>query len=264
MDLQKGGHRPSIDFRAVAVNAIDLAQSAGYPVLQLESVTRVYGSGATAVRAMDDVSFALRSSEIVALVGRSGSGKTTLLQMAGAIDHPTTGRVLHNGQDLAKLGTAALATLRRRHIGFVFQFFNLIPGLSAEDNVALVARLDGVRRAHARERARELLEVVGLKHRRDHLPSQLSGGEQQRVAIARALINRPRLILADEPTGNLDQAAGQSIVEVLTQTALRYGTSLLIVTHDRRLIPHTHHTLTMTDGRLHHEAGRRTISPAIG
>ncbi len=234
------------------------------PVLCLESVSRVYGSGPAAVHALRAVSFTLARSEIVMLVGPSGSGKTTLLQMAGAIDRPTSGRVLHDGQDLGELTAAQLTILRRRHVGFVFQFFNLVPGLSAEENVALVARLDGTPRARARARARELLGLMGLERRREHLPSQLSGGEQQRVAIARALMNRPRLILADEPTGNLDRAVGESIVELLTETASRQGAGLLIVTHDSRLIPRAHHTLTMTDGNLRVEAGERAGAPAIG
>jgi putative ABC transport system ATP-binding protein len=234
------------------------------PVLCLESVGRVYGSGPAAVHALREVSFTLARSEIVMLVGPSGSGKTTLLQMAGAIDRPTSGRVLHDGQDLGELTAAELTILRRRHVGFVFQFFNLVPGLSAEENVALVARLDGTSRARARARARELLGLMGLERRREHLPSQLSGGEQQRVAIARALMNRPRLILADEPTGNLDRAVGESIVELLTETASRHGAGLLIVTHDSRLIPRAHHTLTMTDGNLRVEAGERVSAPAIG
>jgi putative ABC transport system ATP-binding protein len=220
------------------------------PVCELRHVTRTYGEGPSAVHALKDVSFTIDSSEIVALVGPSGSGKTTLLQMAGAIDHPTAGRVLHRGRDLGDLDAGALTVLRRRHIGFVFQFFNLVPALNAEENVALVARLDGTPRAEARARARELLELVGLARRRGHLPSELSGGEQQRVAIARALINQPRLILADEPTGNLDRAAGENVMEILRDTARRQGTGLLVVTHDGLLLPRVDRTLTLTDGHL--------------
>jgi putative ABC transport system ATP-binding protein len=236
----------------------DASSATEQPVLRLDEVSRSYGSGDTAVRALDSVSFALERTEVAALVGPSGSGKTTLLQMAGAIDHPTTGRVLHNGQDLAMLNARELTTLRRRHIGFVFQLFNLVPGLNAEDNVALVARLDGTTRANARERAREMLTQVGLAHRGQHLPSQLSGGEQQRVAIARALMNNPRLILADEPTGSLDRAAGRSVIDLLLQTALHNGTSVLIVTHDMSLISDAHHTFVMTDGRLLHREASHT------
>jgi putative ABC transport system ATP-binding protein len=220
------------------------------PVLRLDSVTRVYGSGDTAVCALDDVSFTLGRSEVVALVGPSGSGKTTLLQLAGAVDRPTTGRVLHGGQDLAALTASQLTTLRRRQIGFVFQLFNLVPGLNARDNVALVARLDGVPRAQAREASLELLDLVGLAHRGDHLPSELSGGEQQRVAIARALVNRPSLILADEPTGSLDRSAGQRVVDLLMRAAVDRQASLLLVTHDSQLISHTDHTIAIADGRL--------------
>jgi putative ABC transport system ATP-binding protein len=229
----------------------------------MESVTRMYGRGETSVCALDEVSFVLRRSEVVALIGPSGSGKTTLLQIAGAIDRPTTGRVLHGDQDLAELRPKQLTVLRRRQVGFVFQLFNLVPGLSAEDNVALVARLDGSPRATARERACEILIRVGLRHRLKHLPSQLSGGEQQRVAIARALVNEPSLILADEPTGSLDQATGQAIVALLTETAVERGTSLLIVTHDNRLVRDTDHTLVMHDGRLRLPSGMDATVPAM-
>ncbi|HEX5146560.1 MAG TPA: ABC transporter ATP-binding protein [Conexibacter sp.] len=223
------------------------------PVLQLEGVTRTYGTGPAAVRALDDVSLALHRRELVALVGPSGSGKTTLLQLAGALDRPTSGRVLHGGVELAALSAAELTQLRRREIGFVFQSFNLVPGLSAEDNVALVARLDGVPRARARDRARALLARVGLDRRRSHRPGELSGGEQQRVAIARALMNEPGLVLADEPTGNLDQASGDGIVEMLMQVAAEDDASVLIVTHDMRLLPRAERVLTMRDGRLQPE-----------
>lgn len=238
-------------------------ESSHVPVLQLDAVTHVYGSGNTAVRALDDVSFTLGRSEAVALIGPSGSGKTTLLQLAGAIDRPTTGRVLHGGQDLATLKGSELTTLRRRRIGFVFQLFNLVPGLNAQDNVALVARLDGVPRADAREAALDLLTVVGLAHRSGHLPSELSGGEQQRVAIARALVNRPSLILADEPTGSLDQSSGQRVVDLLMRAAIDRQASLLLVTHDSRLISHTDHTLAITDGRLHRPPGSRAFASNV-
>jgi putative ABC transport system ATP-binding protein len=229
-------------------------------VLQLDSVTHVYGTGSTAVRALDDVSFTLGRSEAIALVGPSGSGKTTLLQLAGAVDRPTVGRVLHSGQDLATLKARELTTHRRRQIGFVFQMFNLVPGLNARDNVALVARLDGVPRIQAREAARDLLALVGLAHRNGHLPSELSGGEQQRVAIARALINEPSLILADEPTGSLDRSAGQRVVDLLMRTAIERQASLLLVTHDSQLISHTDQTLTIADGRLQRPSGARAFA----
>jgi putative ABC transport system ATP-binding protein len=233
------------------------------PVLQLESVTRLYGSGATTVRALDDVSLTLRRSEVVALVGPSGSGKTTLLQLAGAVDHPTAGHVLHGGLDLAALKPGELTTLRRRQIGFVFQLFNLVPGLNARDNVALVARLDGVSRARARESSLELLDLVGLAHRSGHLPSELSGGEQQRVAIARALVNRPSLILADEPTGSLDRSAGQRVVDLLMRAAVDRQASLLLVTHDSQLMSHADRVLAIADGRLQRQAASRTHAARV-
>jgi putative ABC transport system ATP-binding protein len=235
------------------------ASSAPQPVLQLDSVTRVYGKGNTTVRALDGVSFTLTRAEVVALVGPSGSGKTTLLQMAGAVDRPTTGRVLHDGLDLAAFTASELTTLRRRRLGFVFQSFNLVPGLNACDNVALVARLDGVPRSRARDRALELLGLVGLAHRSAHLPSELSGGEQQRVAIARALVNEPGLILADEPTGSLDRSAGERIVNLLMTAAIDRSASLLLVTHDSRLISNVHRTLTITDGRLSPETSAAAL-----
>jgi putative ABC transport system ATP-binding protein len=236
--------------------------SSARAVLQLDSVTHIYGTGNTAVRALDDVSFTLRRSEAIALVGPSGSGKTTLLQLAGAVDRPTVGRVLHSGRDLTALNARELTIHRRRQIGFVFQMFNLVPGLNARDNVALVARLDGVPRKQARDTALDLLALVGLAHRSGHLPSELSGGEQQRVAIARALVNKPSLILADEPTGSLDRAAGQRVVDLLMRTASERRASLLLVTHDSQLISHTDHTLAIADGRLQRLADSRAFAPS--
>lgn len=225
-------------------------RSDGPPVLQLESVTRAYGDGGSTVLALSDVSLELVQAEVVALVGPSGSGKTTLLQLAGAVDQPTDGRILHLGLDLATLAASELTVLRRRHIGFVFQLFNLIPGLDAEDNVALVARLDGVPRRIARDRACELLGQVGLFNRSKHLPRELSGGEQQRVAIARALVNNPRLILADEPTGSLDRSTGERIIDLLVETAANHAVAVLIVTHDDQLVSHTDRVLALEDGKL--------------
>jgi putative ABC transport system ATP-binding protein len=219
-------------------------------VLEVDEATRVYGSGPTAVRALGGATLTLRRGESAALIGPSGSGKTTLLQLAGAMDRPTSGRVLHAGVDLATLSPSELTVLRRRHVGFVFQFFNLVAGLSAEDNVGLVARLDGMPRRDARKRARDLLTMMGLGSRFGHLPGELSGGEQQRVAIARALVNRPRLVLADEPTGNLDKATGHAVMDVLSQAALDHGVALLLVTHDTRILSAGGRVLEMADGRL--------------
>ena len=220
------------------------------PTLRLDAVTRVFRQGGNEVHALAGVSMSIHAGEVTAVIGPSGSGKTTLLQVAGAMDSPTSGRVLHGDTDLATLDAAGLAQLRRRRIGFVFQFFNLMPGLTALENVALVARLDAVGRDEARERARALLARVGLEHRGDHLPSALSGGEQQRVAVARALVNRPRLVLADEPTGNLDRRAGASVVEVLVEAAREQRSAVLIVTHDAVVHDYVERTMAMADGRV--------------
>ena len=231
----------------------------GPAALRLEAVTRVYGSGATAVRAVDSASLELAPSDVVAIVGPSGSGKTTLLQLAGGIDRPTDGRVVIAGQDVAALNDNALTELRRKRIGFVFQFFNLVPALSAEDNVALPLRLDGVERREARERSRALLTQVGLGERLEHRPSTLSGGEQQRVAIARALVGEPQLVLADEPTGNLDGSAGEQVVRLLVEAARERGAAVLIVTHDDRVLPHVDRVLRMADGRLADEVAAPSL-----
>ncbi|HEX8052994.1 MAG TPA: ABC transporter ATP-binding protein [Thermoleophilaceae bacterium] len=220
------------------------------PALRLDHVTRVFRQGANEVHALADVSMSIYPGEVTAVMGPSGSGKTTLLQIAGAMDLPSSGRVFHGETDLAGLDAAGLSRLRRQRIGFVFQFFNLMPGLTALENVALVARLDNVSRAKSAERARALLARVGLEGRADHLPSALSGGEQQRVAVARALVNRPRLVLADEPTGNLDRRAGASVVEVLVEAAREQRAAVLIVTHDAVVHDYVERTMTMADGRV--------------
>ena len=221
------------------------------PALRLDEVTRVYGRGSTAVHAVNGVSLELAAEDVVAIVGPSGSGKTTLLQLAAGIDRPTAGRVLHSGRDIGRLAERDLTTLRRREIGFVFQFFNLVPALSAEENVALPLRLASMPRPEARERARSLLERVGLAGRAEHLPSEMSGGEQQRVAIARALAAGPRLILADEPTGNLDGETGRTAMQLLVEAAREHGAAVLVVTHDARVVPYADRVLRMSDGLLH-------------
>jgi putative ABC transport system ATP-binding protein len=220
------------------------------PALRLDRVTRVFRQGGNEVHALAGVSMSIHPGEVTAVMGPSGSGKTTLLQIAGAMDLPTSGRVLHGETDLAGLDAAGLSRLRRQRIGFVFQFFNLMPGLTALENVALVARLDDMSRRQAQKRARALLARVGLESRADHLPSALSGGEQQRVAVARALVNRPRLVLADEPTGNLDRRAGASVVELLVETAREQRAAVLIVTHDAVVHDYVDWTTAMADGRV--------------
>jgi putative ABC transport system ATP-binding protein len=219
---------------------------------ELNNVTKSYGAAVTAVDAID---LTVEHGEFVVIAGPSGSGKTTLLQLLGALDRPTSGQVVFEGRPLAELGDAELADLRRDRIGFVFQQFNLIPTLSALENVEAAmapARRDGGRRER-RARAQELLEQVGLGSRVDHLPSQLSGGEQQRVAIARALANGPDVVLADEPTGNLDSTTGEEIVAVL-RDLWSNGLSVVLITHDDAVAAAAPRVIRMHDGKLNPQA----------
>jgi putative ABC transport system ATP-binding protein len=218
-------------------------------MIAIEHVSRVYGAGPSAVHAVNDVSFAIAPGELVTLVGASGSGKSTLLNMIGALDHPSQGRVIVDGQDLYALDDNGLTRFRRDRIGFVFQFFHLLPTLTALENVMLPAELAGTRPKLARERALGLLERVGLADRHGRKPDELSGGEMQRVAIARALVMDPPLLLADEPTGNLDSKTGQRVLELLRGT-LDQRRTLLLVTHDPLIAKEGDRVLTMLDGAL--------------
>jgi putative ABC transport system ATP-binding protein len=201
------------------------------------------------------VDVAIGAGEFIVIEGPSGSGKSTLLQILGGLDRPTSGQVFFDGDDLIRLGDGRLAGLRLRAFGFVFQDFNLIPTLTAQENVELALAPSGLRAAARRTRARELLARVGLADRAHHLPSHLSGGEQQRVAIARALANEPRVILADEPTGNLDSATGAQVVDLLAALARDDGRTVIIVTHDRDIATRAGRILRMRDGRIVGELG---------
>jgi len=213
---------------------------------ELNGVARYFQRGPTTVRALDDVTLEIEPGAFVALEGPSGSGKTTLLQILGALDRPSAGTVTFDGSDLVKQPDSALATLRLRSFGFVFQQFNLIPTLTAVENVeAKLAPVGGTR-----ERALELLAEVGLAERADHLPAHLSGGEQQRVAIARALSVEPRVVLADEPTGNLDSATGGEIIDLLANLAAEHGSTVIVATHDASLAARTPRRVTMRDGKV--------------
>ena len=216
-------------------------------IVETHGLVKVYGDGA-AVRALDGVDLALDAGEMVAIMGPSGSGKSTLLHLLGGLDQPTSGQVIVAGQDLATV--RSLDAFRARTVGFVFQLHNLLPTLTALENVEVPMRGQPLGRGERRKRAIELLELVGLSDRRDHLPAQLSGGQRQRVAIARALANRPRLILADEPTGNLDTAAGEEIMRLLNELNESMGTTVVVVTHDRRVARATRRILTMRDGQI--------------
>jgi putative ABC transport system ATP-binding protein len=219
-------------------------------VYELSDVTKVYGSGDTQVRALDSIDLTVALGDFLAIVGASGSGKTTLLQLLGALDRPTTGRITLLGQDLSTLGDRELTRLRRDTIGFVFQQFNLIPTLTAAGNVeaAIATRHDSAEQRA--ERVSELLGSVGLADRVNHLPSQLSGGEQQRVAIARALANRPTVLLADEPTGNLDTNTGNEIIGLLNQLVENANQTIVLITHEPAVAAAARRTISLKDGHI--------------
>jgi putative ABC transport system ATP-binding protein len=217
---------------------------------ELTGVGKAFARGPVVIHAVDDVDLTIEPGEFVAIEGPSGSGKTTLLQLLGALDRPSSGRVLFAGRDLAGLPDAELAELRLRAFGFVFQQFNLIPTLTALENVEAKLAPSGIPGAELRERAEALLDEVGLAHRAAHLPAHLSGGEQQRVAIARAIALEPQVILADEPTGNLDTRTGADVVDSLAGLAARRGTTVIVATHDAVLADRAPRRLTMRDGRV--------------
>ena len=203
-------------------------------LLEVRSISKTYGSGETAVHALKDVSFSVPKGEFVAIVGESGSGKTTLLNMLGALDTPTSGKVLIDGKDTFSMKERELTVFRRRNIGFIFQAFNLIPELTVEQNMIFPVLLDYQK--PNKKYLEELLSVLNLQERRNHLPSQLSGGQQQRVAIGRALMTRPSLILADEPTGNLDSKSGKIVIDALNKISSEYKKTIVMVTHDEKLV----------------------------
>ena len=220
-------------------------------VLELQNTSKIYGSGHTAVKAVDGVDLKVKPGEIVLIMGPSGSGKTTLLSMAGLLLRPTEGQIWLDGQEVTALSERQLPALRLRGVGFVFQAYNLLGALTARENVELVMNIAGVKGKAARERAAELLALLGLERRLDHRPADLSGGEKQRVAIARALANDAPLILADEPTGNLDSKTGRDVMELLCCGLGRdQGRAIVIVTHDHRLRDIADRVLWLEDGRL--------------
>jgi putative ABC transport system ATP-binding protein len=217
---------------------------------EVRNATRSFRRGEATINALGGIDLTIEQGEIVALVGPSGSGKTTLLQLLGALDRPTSGQVFFEGRDLSTLGDNDLADLRLRAFGFVFQTFNLIPTLNALENVEAKLAPTGLPDSDLRARSLALLEEVGLSDRADHLPSQLSGGEQQRVAIARALSTEPRVVLADEPTGNLDSRTGTEVVDLLTSLSEERGHTVILVTHDVEIAAKAHRSIRMQDGCL--------------
>ncbi|HOQ99093.1 MAG TPA: ABC transporter ATP-binding protein [Anaerolineae bacterium] len=219
-------------------------------LIRAEGLTKTYGDGGHPVRALCQVSLSVAAGEFLAIMGPSGSGKSTLLYLLGGLDRPTSGTVHLRDADLAALGDEALSRLRRKELGFVFQFFNLLPVLAARENVAIPLILDGAKRATALERADAALEKVGLAERGGHLPAQLSGGEQQRVALARALVTDPALILADKPTGNLDSQSGDEVVQLLRRAVDDWGRTIVMVTHDPRIAAHADRIVFLKDGQI--------------
>ena len=217
-------------------------------LLEVESLSKTYGQGETAVRALKNVSFSLPKGEYAAIVGESGSGKSTLLNMIGALDTPTSGRVYIDGRDVFAMPERKLTIFRRRNIGFIFQAFNLIPELTVEQNIIFPLLLDYQK--PDKRYLDELLTVLNLQERRHHLPSQLSGGQQQRVAIGRALITRPALILADEPTGNLDSQNSREVIALLKEASRKYEQTILMITHNRSIAQAADRVLQVSDGTL--------------
>src|SRR5512136_182633 len=216
-------------------------------VVEVKDLLKVYGDGHE-IHALDHVSFTVRAGEFVSVMGPSGSGKSTLLNMLGALDKPTSGQVVINGQDMTRLRD--VDSFRAKTVGFVFQLHNLIPTLSSVENVEVPMQGQGLSAAHRRQRAGELLALVGLRDRIQHLPSQLSGGQRQKVAIARALANRPAILLADEPTGNLDSQSGDEVMKLLEDLHSQHGMTIFVVTHDMSIARRTHRVLVMKDGRI--------------
>ena len=217
-------------------------------LLKIENLTKIYGSGENEVRALDGVSFSVEKGEFLAIIGPSGSGKSTLLHILGGVDRPTSGKVCLDGQDVYAQDEEQLAIFRRRQVGLIYQFYNLIPVLNVVENMTLPVLMDG--RKINEERLAEFLETLGLKGRTNNLPNQLSGGQQQRVSIGRTLMNAPAVVLADEPTGNLDSKNSQEIVELLRSSNLKYNQTLIVITHDESIALQADRIIAIEDGRI--------------
>ena len=221
-------------------------------ILRVENLTKVYGKGENEVRALDGVSFSVEKGEFVAVIGPSGSGKSTLLHILGGVDRPTGGKVFMDGKDVYAQNEEQLAIFRRRQVGLIYQFYNLIPILTVEENITLPCDLDG--RGVDRERLEMILDSFGLRARRKHLPNQLSGGQQQRTSIARALINNPSLVLADEPTGNLDSKSSEEVMSMLKMCNQSYGQTVIMITHNLDIAKQADRIITISDGKIVEEA----------
>lgn len=221
-------------------------------ILKVENLIKTYGSGENLVNAVDDVSFSVEKGEFVAIVGASGSGKSTILHLIGGVDRPTSGKIFVDGNDISKMNDDKLAVFRRRQVGIVYQFYNLIPILTVEENITLPCDLDG--RGVDRERLEMILDSFGLRARRKHLPNQLSGGQQQRTSIARALINNPSLVLADEPTGNPDSKSSEEVMSMLKMCNQSYGQTVIMITHNLDIAKQADRIITISDGKIVEEA----------
>ena len=217
-------------------------------ILRVENLCKTYGKGKNEVKALDHISFSVNKGEFIAIIGPSGSGKSTLLHILGGVDKPTSGKVFMNDQDVYVQNDEQLAIFRRRQVGLIYQFYNLIPILNVVENITLPLKLDGQKVNE--ECVNELLELLGLAERRKHLPSQLSGGQQQRVSIGRALINAPALVLADEPTGNLDSKSSQEIIGLLKHSNKKYGQTLIVITHDENIALQADRIIRIADGQI--------------
>ncbi len=217
-------------------------------ILKVKNLCKNYGKGNTLVKALDNISFSVEKGEFVAIVGASGSGKSTLLHLLGGVDRPTSGEIIIDGENVYKLNENNLAIFRRRQVGLIYQFYNLIPILNVEENITLPILLDG--RTPDQEYLKELIDILGLKNRINHLPNELSGGQQQRVSIGRALMNRPALLLADEPTGNLDSKASRDIIELLKMSNEKYKQTIIMITHDYNLALNADRIITIDDGKI--------------
>lgn len=217
-------------------------------ILRVENLCKTYGKGKNEVKALDHISFSVNKGEFIAIIGPSGSGKSTLLHILGGVDKPTSGKVFMNDHDVYAQNDEQLAIFRRRQVGLIYQFYNLIPVLNVVENMTLPLKLDGQKVNE--ERVNELLDLLGLAERRKHLPSQLSGGQQQRVSIGRALINAPALVLADEPTGNLDSKSSQEIIGLLKHSNKKYGQTLVVITHDENIALQADRIIRIEDGQI--------------
>ncbi len=240
-----------------------MREDANAAMIIAEDLVKVYRMGESNVEALRGVSLTVQAGEFVSIMGPSGSGKSTLMHILGCLDHPTSGRLIIDGEEISKATDNRLAEIRNRKIGFVFQQFNLLSRTTALANVELPLLYSGVGSTERRNRAREALERVGLGHRITHLPNQLSGGEQQRVAIARALINNPTIIMADEPTGNLDTKAGAEVLKILDNLN-EHGITLILVTHEREVAEHAHRIIHLRDGKIVHSEVLREKKPENG